>query len=471
MPRSAQFVIAAAAALTLATLPFVPAAGAVAGASAGTWGNAIEVPGSMKLNAGNDANFDTVSCGAAGNCAAGGSYTDVKGNVQDFIVNQRNGRWSRAMMVKGTVSTGHFAAVASVSCTAAGDCTAGGYYSTIAHGRQAFVITERNGLWGAATKVPGLTTLDKGGLAEADLVSCTSPGNCGLIGTYLDAAHNEEWFAVSQRSGSWGVARQLRGTGTNSIITSMSCGAIGDCAATGFRSNDDPIVISERDGHWASAISVPGLATLDTGGFAEVPSVSCPAAGTCTAVGSYATGSNRNEPFVVTEKHGRWNRAFELPQTAALPGSGNQHAVLFLVSCAAVGDCSVAGTDDVSLQQQVFVADEQNGRWGKPTQLPGLAALNAGGVADVTSLSCAASGDCALGGSYLDVSKDTVAYVASEQNGRWSKAIEVPGNSLLNNGSFSLVQSMSCKAPGRCSAGGYYFNGEGLAQVFVVSQS
>jgi hypothetical protein len=41
-------------------------------AQAGSWGKAIEVPGLGALNTGGQAQVNSVSCGAARNCAAGG---------------------------------------------------------------------------------------------------------------------------------------------------------------------------------------------------------------------------------------------------------------------------------------------------------------------------------------------------------------------------------------------------------------
>jgi len=38
------------------------------------------------------------------------------------------------------------------------------------------------------------------------------------------------------------------------------------------------------------------------------------------------------------------------------------------------------------------------GSWGKAVEVPGLAALNTGGDAAVTSVSCPSAGDCAAGG-------------------------------------------------------------------------
>src|SRR5215475_7555 len=84
------------------------------------------------------------SCGSAGNCGAGGSYLDGAGRTQVFVVNAVNGTWHAAIEVPGTASLnkGFHAQVNSVSCGAAGNCSAGGFYSDISHDLQAFVVSE-----------------------------------------------------------------------------------------------------------------------------------------------------------------------------------------------------------------------------------------------------------------------------------------------------------------------------------------
>jgi len=103
---------------------------------------------------------------------------------------------------------------------------------------------------------------------------------------------------------------------------------------------------------------------------------------------------------------------------------------------------------------QAFVASERNGRWGKAIKVPGTGALNAGGAAAVNSVSCASASECAAGGRYKDGSGHTQAFVADKQNGRWGKAIKVPGTGALNAGGNASVNSVSCASAGNCSAGG-----------------
>ena len=40
--------------------------------------------------------------------------------------------------------------------------------------------------WGRAVEVPGLGSLNKGGNAGVNSVSCASPGNCTAGGSYTD---------------------------------------------------------------------------------------------------------------------------------------------------------------------------------------------------------------------------------------------------------------------------------------------
>ena len=47
-----------------------------------------EVPGTARLNKGGDAQVNSVSCGAPGNCGAGGSYEDGSAHDHAFVVGE-----------------------------------------------------------------------------------------------------------------------------------------------------------------------------------------------------------------------------------------------------------------------------------------------------------------------------------------------------------------------------------------------
>ena len=119
-----------------------PAAGTRA-VSGGTWGKAREVPGTAALNQGGFAELNSVSCGPAGNCSAGGDYADSGRARQAFVVGQVHGVWGKAEQVPGTaVLNQGFALINSVSCAPSGTCTAGGSDTDSSGHGQAFVVNK-----------------------------------------------------------------------------------------------------------------------------------------------------------------------------------------------------------------------------------------------------------------------------------------------------------------------------------------
>jgi len=446
----------------------VPAARAAVPA-AGSWGRAIEVPGLAALNKG-DAVVNSVSCGSAGNCAAVGYYTDRRGQSQGFVASERHGRWGKAIEVPGLAALGGGSGVSSVSCASAGNCAAGGGYTDRHRHELDFVVSEKNGRWGTAIEVPGLGALNKG-RAELFEVSCGSAGNCAAGGGYTDSSGHGQGFVVSEKNGSWGMAIEVPGLaalnkGGDVLVWSVSCGSAGSCAVGGSytdRRGQHGFVADERHGVWGKAIEVPGL---NAGTSAGVLSVSCPSAGNCAAGGFYGT-----QGFVAVERNGVWGKAIEVPGLAAL--NAGEAAYVESVSCASAGSCAAVGTyaldsNPYYADTQGFVAVEKNGRWGRAIVVPGLKALNAGRNAYVNSVSCASAGNCAVGGQYSDRNETYRAFVAVERNGVWGKAIEVPGLGTLETSGNGDVFSVSCGSAGDCTAGGTYGGSHGYQHGFVT---
>ena len=223
-------------------------------------------------------------------------------------------------------------------------------------------------------------------------------------------------------------------------------------------------------GTWGTAIEVPGLGSLNQGGNAQLASVSCASAGHCTAGGFYRDGSGHGQAFVVRETSGSWRGAFEVPGTGALNFGGFANADS--VSCASAGNCAVGGSyTDGGGRAQAFVASETNGTWKKAIQVPGSGTLPAGRLGNLTLVSCASAGNCTAGLTYTADFDLQQAFVASETNGAWGKATGIPGLGTLNAGGNAAVTSVSCGAAGNCAAVGSYTDGSGHTQAFVVSQA
>lgn len=408
----------------------------VAGERNGRWGDAVGLPGSAALNVGGNAKILSVSCPSEGNCAAGGYYTDRALHEQAFVASERNGRWGNAIGVPGAAARNPHAKawVYSVSCPSAGNCAAGGYYTDSSYDIQAFVDNERNGHWGTVLEVPGSAALNAGANGVVLSVSCPSTGNCAAGGEYADRSARFQALVATERNGRWGDAIKLPGTaalnaGGIASVNWMSCPSAGNCLAGGYYTDRafhmQAMVATERNGRWASAIEVPGSAALNVGGNAEVYTASCPSAGNCAVGGYYTDRGRRLQAFVATERSGRWGDAIEVPGSSALNAGGN--SVVLSVSCPTATSCAAGGEyADRSARFQAFVVSERNGRWGHAIEVPGSAALNAGGNAQVFSVSCPTAGSCAAGGYYTDLSSLSQALVATERSGRWGNAFKVP---------------------------------------------
>lgn len=442
------------------------------------WGGSVEASGLEVLKGSGYGSVLAVSCAAPGDCAAGGAG----GGKQAFVVSETNGAWGKPIAVPGLkrLNTGGHAAVVAISCPAAGECVAGGYYSVDLFVYEPFVVSETNGVWGRAIEVRGTEPPpDVGGDDQVVSISCAAVGECAAGGSYSDAS-GDQAFVVSETGGVWGTAIVVPGTaalntGGYATVKSISCAAAGECAAGGFYSQHDAtegelaFVASETNGVWGDAIEVPGMPPLSSG-TSEVDAISCPAAGECAAGGVYPSGA-----FLVDEKNGSWGTAIGVPGMEKLTGPG-LFADVASVSCSAAGECAAVGGfyNSTTYDSGGFLVSETSGTWGNAIKVPGTAKLPAY-IASMDSVSCAAPGECAAGGVYHFSDFDGHVLVVSETNGKWEKAIEVPGSPAPATG-WGAGISVSCAAAGECAAGGYVASGThpagaGRLRAFVADET
>jgi hypothetical protein len=392
-------------------------------------------------------------------------------SVSSLAVAGAASTWGKPTEIPGL----HDAFANSISCVSPGDCAA----TDEPDSRHATVVSENRGHWGKVTEVPGLTALVKGGTLLKIDISCGTLGNCAVGGAWLGTRDHGFAFVASETNGKWGKAIRVPGldalnTGKDEDLTSISCTAGGSCAAGGSYEvasprGADAFVVSERNGHWGRAIPVPGL---KASGFARLRTLTCISPGNCSAGGNFRVGTNQ-AGFVVSEKNGRWGKAIEVPGLGALSVGGDSE--VDQVTCPSTVSCVAGGIysgnhDDI----EAFVVSEKNGTWGKAIAVPALKNLNAGGIADIESISCPAPGDCAVGGTYKDARFEFQGYVASEKNGIWGKAIEIPNLGRLNVGGNVDIVQVGCRTAGNCVAGGDYLTAPGEdsdTNAFVASES
>jgi hypothetical protein len=331
----------------------------------------------------------------------------------------------------------------------------------------------------------GLAALDKGPEGGIVAVSCASAGNCTAGGSYRSVPARQfgpsfyEPFVVSQVRGTWHKAEPVPGittlnTAHSGVVSVLSCTGPGDCSAGGlYKAKDRPLgifLVSEVRGRWQRARPAPGTAALNTGGQASIISLSCASPGYCSAGGFYTDRSNNAHGFLMTQVRGAWSKA--QPVRGRL--NGGLFGMVSSVSCAAPGECSAGGSyRDPTGTGQAYVVNEVNGVWRRAEPVPGIARLDKGKGASIASVSCRSPGNCSAVGAYVrrETAEGTALdtpFVVTEVHGRWGPARLVPGMAALNTGGNASFAMVSCASAGNCSAGGFYSDLR-FQQPFVVS--
>jgi hypothetical protein len=316
--------------------------------------------------------LNSISCASAGNCVAVGQYLG-NGTTHPLLVTESNGTWATGAEPElpanadtspdpGQPDVG--GGLEFVSCPAAGDCIAVGWYTNkdAGHSIYPWVLTESGGTWSAGQDA--LLPADASILGELDKgpspffgftgLSCPSVGNCTAVGGYERTDGAEEGLILTERDGVWsqGVRAPLPPNAVpkvesnefNSPLVSVSCAAPDDCAAVGAYDPGSPrgLLLSERGGTWnASTLSLPAKAKAPGGVY--LTSVSCPSRGNCAAVGHYRW-KRATHGLVVRERGGKWLRAVNavLPRGAA-PAS-KSHTFLNTVTCPSKNACEAGGS-------------------------------------------------------------------------------------------------------------------------------
>jgi hypothetical protein len=359
-------------------------------------------------------------------------------------------------------------AVAMGGTASAGSLSAARTTAHVAHPAAQAAAT---GAWGKAHLVPGLATLNKGGGAGVNQVSCASPGNCAAVGVYTDAARHQQVFVASEKNGTWNNALEVPGLaalnkGGGAGASGVSCASAGNCAAAGIyldaQGHQHAFVADERNGTWQKAHAIPGIGKLDPGGTSSATTVSCASPGNCAVGGFYETNvDTTDQAFVADEKNGTWGPAIEVPGTGALNGAGR--AEVLSISCPSAGNCTAGGFyEDATISFHAFVADETGGQWGQvhtiDVTVTGVTPIN---EEQVTAVSCASAGNCAATGNAGNATGHSQVFVADEAGGTWGPAHEIPGFDGLDVGLLSDAQSISCGSPGNCATGGQLNNLDG----------
>ncbi|MGD0852148.1 MAG: fibronectin type III domain-containing protein [Acidimicrobiales bacterium] len=474
--RSLMVASTTVAVLSLSLLSF-SSAGAVS-----YWSNAIEMPGLTTLNQ-TTASTGPIVCTSSGNCVSGGEFTDGSSAEQAFVSQETNGVWSSATEVAAALNVGGMAAILAISCPSAGSCTAEGSYTDNAQSVHTFVISQTSGTWGFPTEVPDFTTLKSQDASFMTTLSCTSSTTCVGVGSYVDhVTQTAQPIVFTETNGVWAAPSQVQGSAQfnpsgDAFVGGLDCPSVTTCVAGGDVETASassttvvPFLISESDGAWGPMEAVPGVAALSRSDEASLTALSCGAPGDCVAGGDYLDAAGQSQAYLLNEVGGTWGNATQLFATQLL-GSGLNNNLVD-VDCPTAGNCSgIGGFADAQGNFQPFVVNEVNHVWSPASEVPGIRGLNDNDGAAFTTISCSAPGVCSAGGTYADADSNAQAFLVNETSNVWSVPIEVPGTSKLNKGGSATIYEVSCSEDGGCGVQGSYTDAQSNVQLFVVNSS
>lgn len=333
--------------------------------------------------------------------------------------------------------------------------------------------------WTNAIELPGLATLNQS-LASSGPIVCTSSGNCVSGGGYTDGNQDEQAFLSQETSGKWSNAMEIGSAlnvGGSAQVIGISCPTAGSCTAVGFYIDaggaEHSFVINQVNGTWGYPTEIPDYTTLNENDASSIDTLSCSSATACVGLGSYYDAvTSVAQPIVFTETNGVWGTPVEAPGAAAFNPNGL--AAVLLLDCATANSCAAGGdviNTKPALSVEPFLINETNGVWGSVEAVPGVSTLNRQNDASVTSLSCGGFGDCVAGGNYLDSTGLTQAYIVNEIGGVWGSAAQLFATQTLGSGLDNTLNGVDCPSAGNCTAIGGYADAQGLSQPFVVDES
>jgi hypothetical protein len=288
-----------------------------------------------------------VSCTSARACTAVGSDY-VPGTGTGPLAERWNGsRWA----LEVTPGPGHSGVpLAAVSCGSATSCTAVGYYDFGSLGFTSSTLAQHwNGRRWAASSLP--SPGDLGG--DLSAVSCPSRLTCIAAGYYngtSDEGPGTAPLAMGRSSGRWVVEATPGDADENltSGLTGVSCPTAGTCTAVGENAGGGPLAMHWDGLKWRTQTAADELGVLGFNG------VSCASASACTAIGgSYGQ---------------RWNGRKWTLQRIAVPARARSFN-LTAVSCSSARHCTAVGSKYMTVSQVsdvLTVAERWNGHSWAP---------------------------------------------------------------------------------------------------------
>ncbi len=365
-----------------------------------------------------------ISCADLNACMAVGSADNLT------LVEVWNGtRWHQANGATGGSLSG-------ISCTAPTACTAVGSSGGL-------TLAEA---WDGTTWSIQATPNPSGSLvAGLSGVACPTSSNCTAVGSYYDGS-NMVALAEAWDGTSWNIEPTPNPTGTaSSSLSGVACHTASACSAVGSYSTSTTTGLTLAEGWNGTSWNVEATPNPAGAASSALFGISCTAATTCMAVGSYSKGFAPKN-LAETWNGARWSLQRPIGALGEVPSG------LVGVSCSSATACvAVGGVNTLRGARgtpQRMLTEVWNGtRWtfAAAPNPAGAIYSNLSGVACPTTAVCIAVGGYSNG--------TTGVTLAEAWNGAGWSADPTPNPAGATSSGLSAI---SCSAATACMAVGSY---------------
>ncbi len=341
----------------------------------------------------------------------------------------------------------------SVSCTAANECSAVGSYVN-SSGTTTTLAERWNGTSWSIQSTPnpeGASTSSLNGISCASSTACTAVGSSTKLGAHGESITTtlaERWNGTS-----WSIQSTPNPTGSLPRLTSVSCTS--ECTAVGAYKNGSGVDVTLAERWNGTSWSIQTTPSPEGASTSNLNGVSCTSSTACTAVGN-STKAVGHEESITTTLAERWNGTSWSIQSTPNP-SGNAPA-LEGVSCVSTTECIAIG--QYSSSGEKVLAERWNGTsWSLQT----ISNPEGASIAYLIGISCTSSSSCTAVGYTGEAQEhtSTVKTLAERWNGT-SWEVQTSPNPEGGSPTRSLFVGASCKSATVCTAVGNYQNSSGI---------
>jgi Cutinase len=422
-------------------------------------GNAAHTPGLMH-----------VACPSS-TCAAVGSYADSAGNSHIVVDWGSGSNWTPVdapLPGDAIISADDGPGITSEACAAGSSCVLAGVYANSA-GSQGLLIAGSGTSWTATqAPVPGNAATNPG--VSINSVACPSAAFCAAVGTYTDSSGQQQGLLLTGSGSSWKATQAPLPSNAAATpgpyLSSVACESAASCVAVGnyldSSSRGQGLLITWSGTSWAPIESpAPGGAP----GGAGLQSVAC-SASVCAAAGLYSDGSSAFG-LLVSGSGSTWTAAeAPLPADAAADPSPN----ITSMTCPAASTCVAVGSYDASsgstFTWQGLLLTGLGSSWtAAKSPLPAGAADSP----DLTSVACGSASACVVTGSYDDSSSTAHGVLLTGSGSSWTiVSPPVPANALPANQT-EFFNASACPSASTCVIAGEYTDSSVASQGLLLS--